>query len=86
MTGAVGPVGEAAVDTAPVGIVFPDRLAGGGVEGDDVDFGGGDVHDPVDDDGGAFDGGSVSVGGILGVVCPGDFEVLDVGAVDLVEG
>ena len=84
---AVGPVGEAAVDAAGAGAVVlgveaPDEFSGFGVEGGGVDGVGGEVDEAVDDDGVALDG----VAGVAGFPGPGDFEVADVGAVDLVEG
>src|SRR5437016_5080652 len=44
----------------------------------------GDIHDSVDYDGGAFNGGALTR--IAGVKVPGDLKAFDVRSVDLVEG
>ena len=83
------PEHDAAVYTAEAGGgrgEAPEFFAGGGVESDGVEGGGSGVEDAVDDDGGALDGGAAAGVGVAGFVFPGDFELLDVGFVDLGEG
>src|SRR5690242_5282984 len=64
-----------------IGIEGPEELAGSRVEGLHLDESRGDVHDTVDDDGRAFDGGGGPLDGIFAVVDPGDLEALDVAAI-----
>jgi hypothetical protein len=68
-----------------VRIEFPDFFAGGGIDGDDVIVLRGEEEFALDEDGGGFEGGFVDEIG-FDVECaegPGDFELSDVGFVDL---
>ena len=79
----VGPVDEAAVGAVAVetGGPLPEELAGGGVDGHGLVFGGDAVEDAVEDDGLGL-GGALAIGG---VVAPDFGELGDVGLGDLLE-
>ena len=89
---AVAPIGHAAIDAfrtphpnALEGVEVPQHLAGGGIESANLHLRGGDVHAAVDDDRFAFDLGDGTRKAIAGRMDPGDLEVGDVGAVNLIQ-
>ena len=63
------------------GVEGPDWFAGGGVQGNDFAVGRCRIEHSVEDQ-----GVGLKLADIAGVVGPGDFQLLDVGFVDLVEG
>ncbi len=93
MLGVAAPVRDAPVDAGAFlhgacseRVEGPDLLARGGVEGKHFCHGRGGVEDGVDDDGVALDLGAALRRSVAGVVGPGYLQLIDVGAVDLVEG
>ena len=88
----VFPVGHSAVDSlgtahphAVERIEIPQNLAGSGVESANLQLGGGDVHDAVDDEGRAFDRRRGTIAAVARVMSPSDLQIRDVGAVDAVQ-
>jgi hypothetical protein len=78
--GGLGCAANGAVVTIDGGVEFPEQSAGGGIEGDDFVGRRAGVEDVSDDEGVGLD-----VALFSGVVLPRDFELGDVGAVDLRE-